>query len=467
MKAAGSEFRVRSQTTLPPRPPFRVDPPGSVRIVGVMLRTALPLILTLLLVARVSAQIHADISVSEGGTPLGTFRVLLHHEKAPRTVANFIGLATGERNWVSPSTGAVRSGVPYYDGLTFHRLIHDFVIQGGDPLGTGGGGPGYVFQDEFDPSLRHSGSYVVSMANSGVNSNGSQFFITLAAAANLDDLHTIFGTVIDDADHPDSRALIDGFRSDADFPTDDGDRPLTPLTIDTVQISGPDLADFDADDPALGLPKVYGLPINVRHDAAGDLFFLEWSRLETWGRAGNILSMGAEADAEVEITQLFSGDRGFVTMAAVDYTHTPDLPQNIFAAGDSLVMDVDGGTLTLVFDGAGGGDWSFANGDNTTSSGLISNYGPPQETQLFGIPDSGFAISPAEFTFARSLAAREVVVNFDGPVGPHEITAIQPELSFHTDTSGWYNGPVNANLSLPGPFRGTFDWAAGSGSGNP
>ncbi len=147
-------------------------------------------------------------------------------------------------------------------------------------------------------------------------------------------------------------------------------------------------------------------------------------------------------------------------MAAVDYTHTPDLPENVFGADDSIVMEIDGGTLTLVFDGAGGGDWSFEDASDTVTSGSITEYGSPQDSRLFGIPDSGFFTSPPEYSYARSLAAREVLVFFDGPVGPHEITAIQPQLSFHTGTSGWYNGPANADGDLPAPFRGTFDRVA-------
>jgi peptidyl-prolyl cis-trans isomerase A (cyclophilin A) len=431
-----------------------------------------PLAFALLHVSA-SAQIYADFAIAEGGSPLGTFRVELHHERAPRPVANFIGLATGARNWISPETGAVQIGVPYYDGLRFHRLVHDFVIQGGDPLGTGAGGPGYVFQDQFDPTLRHVGPYVLSMAHAGPHSNGSQFFITLAAAPGLDDLHSVFGTVIDDASFPGSRALIDGFMSSADFPTDAQDRPLTALSIDSVTLSGPDLAGFDLEDPALGLPKVDGLALRLRHDATAGSFFVQWARegkwdyavysspdLQTWTRADNLLSMDAAPGAEVDVSGLFAGSRGFATMAAVDYGHTPDLPQTIFAAGDRLNLEIDGGRLSLDFDGNGAGSWSFEEDGGAVTSGLITQYGAPQDSSLFSIPESGLFSSGSMgvSTLARSLAAREVVVFFDGPVGPNAITAIQPVISFHTDTTGWYSGPVNAESALPGPFRGTFEW---------
>jgi len=151
------------------------------------------------------------LQFSHGGSLLGTFRARLEYDKAPRTCANFIGLATGQRAWLDETTGAIRNGTPYYDGLKFHRLDHDFVIQGGDPRGNGSGGPGYGFQDEFHSSLRHSGRYILSMANSGTNTNGSQFFITLEDASFLDDKHSVFGEVIDDSSYPNSRALIDSF----------------------------------------------------------------------------------------------------------------------------------------------------------------------------------------------------------------------------------------------------------------
>jgi peptidyl-prolyl cis-trans isomerase A (cyclophilin A) len=434
-----------------------------------MARLLYVLIALLLLHSRVSAQIYADIAVSQGAASLGTFRILLYHEQAPRPVANFIGLATGERNWISPQTGAVQQGVPYYDGLIFHRLIHYFMIQGGDPLGTGTGGPGYIFQDQYDSALRHAEPYVVSMANSGVNSNGSQFFITLAAATQLDDLHSVFGTVIDDASYPNSRALLDSFRSSENFLTGANDRPLTPITMDSVVISGPDLAAFDLHHPALGLPTVDGLSIQLRHDAATDAFFLQWLRqrkwdypvyyssdLGSWARSGNYLNMDAATNAEVEVNRLFPvNDRGFITMAAVDYSRTPDLPTNIFGAGDALVLEIDGGTLTVEFDDARAGNWTFEDNDDAVTSGLIDQYGFHQDLQLVPIPEGGLFASPANYSFARSLAAREVTIIFDGPVGPHAITAIRPQLSFHTDTSGWYNGLTNSS-GLPSPFRGTF-----------
>lgn len=137
--------------------------------------------------------LYAEIS-----TTRGTILVSLAEEEAPMTVANFVGLAEGSLGRpLQGSFPASGSGEPYFNGLTFHRVIDDFMIQTGDPTGTGSGGPGYRFPDEFSPELRHSGPGTLSMANSGANTNGSQFFITHVATPWLDDKHSVFGQVVD------------------------------------------------------------------------------------------------------------------------------------------------------------------------------------------------------------------------------------------------------------------------------
>ena len=162
-------------------------------------------------------------------TNKGTFTVRLMPDHAPKTVENFVGLATGEKAWTDPKSGEEKTGVPLYDGTIFHRCIADFMVQGGDPLGRGTGGPGYKFEDEFQSGRKFDKVGLLAMANSGPGTNGSQFLITVAATTWLNNKHTIFGEVADE----DSKAVVDAIGT---TPTGPGDRPVDPVVIETVEI---------------------------------------------------------------------------------------------------------------------------------------------------------------------------------------------------------------------------------------
>ncbi len=159
----------------------------------------------------------------------GDIKISLFGNHAPRTVRNFLGLADGSAPYTKPNASGTDSG-PFYDGSTFHRVIEGFVIQGGDPTGTGRGGPGYEFKDEFHPELRFDRPYLLAMANAGPATNGSQFFITLAPQPTLNRKHTIFGEVID----PDSRKVVDEIGATA---VDRNDRPKDEVVISGITIS--------------------------------------------------------------------------------------------------------------------------------------------------------------------------------------------------------------------------------------
>jgi peptidyl-prolyl cis-trans isomerase A (cyclophilin A) len=159
------------------------------------------LLLAAVLCAIVALGATADTQEKKGPvyatlkTSMGDIVIQLFDDKAPKTVANFVGLATGTKEWIDPKTGE-KVKRPLYNGTIFHRVIPGFMIQGGDPLGNGTGSPGYRFEDEFSPELRHSKGGILSMANAGPNTNGSQFFITLAPTPHLDGRHSVFGVVI-------------------------------------------------------------------------------------------------------------------------------------------------------------------------------------------------------------------------------------------------------------------------------
>jgi len=159
-------------------------------------------------------------------TSMGTIVCLLFESSAPKTVANFTGLATGTKAWTDPATGKLTHR-PLYSGTTFHRVIPGFMIQGGDPIGDGTGSPGYQFDDEIDPNRSFDRAGLVAMANSGPNTNGSQFFITVAPAPHLNGHYSLFGEVVSGQDVADAISQI---------PRDENDKPQTPVKILKIAI---------------------------------------------------------------------------------------------------------------------------------------------------------------------------------------------------------------------------------------
>ncbi len=166
-------------------------------------------------------------------TTKGDIAISLFPDHAPKTVRNFVGLADGTQEWKDPSTGEAKNE-PFYDGLTFHRIIPGFMIQGGCPNGDGRGGPGYTFDDEIHPELAFDKPYLLAMANAGKvggkGTNGSQFFVTVEPTAWLQGKHTIFGEVADQA----SRDVVDAIVA---VPTGPGDSPVEPVVIERVSVS--------------------------------------------------------------------------------------------------------------------------------------------------------------------------------------------------------------------------------------
>ena len=173
-----------------------------------------------------SAAKHGPGTYAHITTNHGAMVARLFDKETPRTVENFVGLAEGKKQWRNPRTNTMVRR-PYYNNLTFHRIMPNFMIQGGDPEGTGFGGPGFRFADEFHPKLRHSKAGILSMANSGPNTNGGQFFITLVPTPHLDNKHSVFGELVEG---------MDTLMTIGKVPTGAADKPVKPVIIKSVRI---------------------------------------------------------------------------------------------------------------------------------------------------------------------------------------------------------------------------------------
>jgi peptidyl-prolyl cis-trans isomerase A (cyclophilin A) len=193
---------------------------------AVMKRLSLLLMLLLASISLAQEKPLKSGTYAHFETSLGTFTAQLESKLAPKTVENFIGLAQGTKEWKDPKTGQMIKGKPFYDGLIFHRVVNETLIQSGDPTGGGVGGPGYVIPDEFSPQLPHDRSGILSMGNRGPNSGGSQFFVTLTALPELNRVHSAFGQVI---------RGMDVVRKIASVKTKN-EKPVTPVLLKSVRI---------------------------------------------------------------------------------------------------------------------------------------------------------------------------------------------------------------------------------------
>lgn len=315
-------------------------------------------------------QIFADVSTSMGG-----FTIQLRHAESPRTVANFIRLAEGSAPWVNPRTGRVHSNDPFYDGIVFHRVIAGFMSQTGSPKGDGTDGPGYSFPDEVANGLGHPGAHVVSMANSGPNTNGSQFFITAGAASWLDGKHTVFGNVVA------GQAVCDAINGVA---TDAANRPLAPVTIQSVAIRREGAAALAFDEHAPMLPAVTAPAVVLSHTpAATALHFPQPARsiaschlsddMQAWvGPVERFLDAAAAPAAALDLTEnVGDAPAAFIAASVVGYPADAVFPASM--GGRTLVSTAPGAGLvfTFVFDGAGGGMWSLV---SPVLGGAILDY---------------------------------------------------------------------------------------------
>lgn len=329
------------------------------------MRRFLALVLLFCAVAPLMAQdgIYADFTTS-----MGSFSCKLHYDRAPKTVANFIALTTGERGWLDLNTGAAKR-TPFFDSLTFHRVISGFVIQGGSRNGLGTDGPGYTFQDEFNSTLRHDKAGILSMANSGLNSNGSQFFITLAATPHLDDVHSVFGEVT---------SGLSVVQAIGNVPVGANDKPVTPVVMQNVVIRRVGTAAQAFDISAQGLPSVGGAGPNfVRSGASSLLQFpkslyseytlFDSANLQTWNGSRIALYVTPPPNNDLDVSSSAVGPAHFYRVAEVAYPGPIYTPPSV--AGNTLQLNFTvgiSGTLVLAFNNSGGGTSSYMGGTITS-----------------------------------------------------------------------------------------------------
>ena len=315
------------------------------------------------------AEAQTDGIFADFTTSMGSFTCRLEYATAPKAVANFMGLAAGQRSWLDLPTGRVRTNA-FYNGLIFHRVIAGFMIQGGSPNGQGTDGPGYSFVDEFSPSLRHDGFGVLSMANSGPDSNGSQFFITADPTPWLDDVHAIFGRLTGGSN------VVYTINHVA---TDSNHKPLTNVVIQNVAIRRVGTAAQAFNISTQGLALVTNLPVKIaragtnvsltfsnRLNADNRLF--SSTNLATWTEAG----MGIEVAAPTTNAVYFGAGaaKQFFHVAQVQYPASLFVPRNVLGRTVTLSFSTGPGIIVISFNNSGGGTYTWSLG----GPGTVDSY---------------------------------------------------------------------------------------------
>jgi cyclophilin family peptidyl-prolyl cis-trans isomerase len=303
-------------------------------------------------VGRVAAQ--TDGIFAEFNTSMGSFTCRVEYAKAPKASANFIGLATGQRAWLDLPLGLVKTQA-FYNGLTFHRVIAGFMNQGGSPNGQGTDGPGYSFVDEFDSTLRHDEFGVLSMANSGPDSNGSQFFVTAGPTPWLNDVHTIFGKLVGGSN------VVYAINH---VVTDANNKPLTNVLLQSVVIRRVGAAAQAFDIHAQGLPDVNGLPSAIQHNGTNvtlsfsnslnrDNRLYGSTNLSTW--TGTKLGIETASPVPGGLILIPAAPQRFYRMAQISYPDSLYVPRNVVNRAITLNFSATYGTIVLQPNGVGSG----------------------------------------------------------------------------------------------------------------
>jgi peptidyl-prolyl cis-trans isomerase A (cyclophilin A) len=355
-------------------------------------------------------------------TSLGNFTCQLSYSNAPTAVADFIALATGQRPWLDLVTGETRTNA-FYNGLTFHRVIAGFMNQGGSPNGTGTDGPGYSFRDEFSPLLTFNTPWILAMANSGKDSNGSQFFVTVEPYTYGNNTYVVFGQVVAGTNVV---AAINHVATDST-----NDKPLTNVVIQQVAIRRVGAAAQGFDINAKGLPVVTNIPIMLSQ-SSGEISLNFSNRLNSHNRwySTTNLSAWTANNLGIEVATPLSNvvqvpmdtPQKFFRFAQVQYPTTLYTPKTVFGRTLTLVFTGQG-TNTIVFDSAGGGTYNFPG----VTNGTVTAYTWLQD------PYSG-SLNPIEYS--SGLAPMTL------------------QLSFTNNHQGSFSGTVysGTQFAVSGPF---------------
>ncbi len=386
---------------------------------------------SLLPAAPTADGLYATFVVKRGAVSVGEFSCKLEFTKVPRTVANFVGLAEGARPFVDFQSGhATRR--PFYDGITFHRVVKlptPFVIQGGSPKGDGSDGPGYTFRDEFNATLRHNKAGILSMANSGTNSNGSQFFVTLAATSWLDDVHSVFGEVVE------GLSVVNSVQQ--------GD------VIERVTMVRNGAAALAFDAGAHGLPVVQeaspvlaktqsGFELNYVQPANAEFFVFHSDALTTWSRLpGKELEGVVPVIAPRDVSAVTAGKAmKFFNVARVQYPDAVFTPPSVVGKKLSLANTPGGLVSTLVFSlpTASTGTFVLTPNGGSPINGQVTSYLWDQEAYR-----SRFTAGISGLTYAGS-----------------PVTSANISIVFSSATSGTYGGSLSTLSDQAIPLAGTF-----------
>ena len=368
---------------------------------------------------------------AEFNTSMGSFTCRLDYVVAPKACANFIGLASGQRPWLSLPSGQVTTN-PFYNGTTFHRVVPGFIIQGGSPNGLGTDGPGWTFTDEFSPTLRHDRFGVLAMANSGPDSNGSQFYVTVEPTPWLDDVHTIFGGLYGGSN------VVYAINNVA---TDGSSKPLTNVVVQTVDIRriGTDAQAFDIN--AQNIPWATGLRLGIAQ--AGTNLSLSFSNQlyvdNRFYTSTNLLLWNAIPPGLVTVPPVpgsilasASSPTRYFRMAQVQYQDVLFVPPSLLNRTVALAFTNVFGTLTITFNNPGGGSYTWSLG----SPGTVTGYSYVQD------PYRGRLV-PILFSGVMPMALH---LDFDSATAGTFIGTAYPNYPFSIGS-----GPVGGSFTASPP----------------